>query len=89
MVMHMIYSTEQGIKVQICDFFKSLLDVGDQTYFNQIPNKESLYKNVIKLFVNFLKYFSDKWQNYDHQNDDAYPEFNQYRHLEYSAYLIM
>lgn len=88
LVQHLIYSTEQGIKVQICDFFKSLLD-GEQTYFNQLPTKESLYKNVIKNFVQFLKYFAEKEWNAHDKAFARYPQFDLYHHLEYSAYLIM
>lgn len=88
LVQHLIYSPEQGIKVQICDFFKSLLD-GEQTYFNHLPNKESLYKNVIKGFVEFLNFFSGKKWNEGEKSPDEPAQYELYRNLEYSTYLIL
>lgn len=48
LVQHLIYSYEQGLKIQICDFFKNLFE--DQSNSNFVI-KETMYREIIAKFV--------------------------------------
>lgn len=58
LVQHLIYSHEQGLKIQIAEFFKNLFE-SDQMFDRQ-NNKETLYKEVILKFVSFLYDFGKR-----------------------------
>lgn len=92
LVQHLIYSHEQGLKIQIADFFKQLFET-DQ-YFDRQSNKEILYKVVILKFVNFLDDlgkspdFSQLIPD-DDENSSQSLSYRKMKNLEYSAYLIL
>lgn len=91
LVSHLTHSPEQGIKIQICDFFKSLFDC-EQNSLNNYSSKEQLYKSVLRRFVQFLKQFKideiDN-RNISDTNLDDRQKFEKFKQLEYSSYLIM
>ncbi len=49
---HLLYSFEQGIKIQVFEFFKILLD-NEQTE-KKVEFNDLFYKEVLSLFLNFL-----------------------------------
>jgi hypothetical protein len=48
----MLYSFEQGIKIQVFEFFKVLLD-NEQTE-KKVEFNDLFYKEVLSLFLSFL-----------------------------------
>jgi hypothetical protein len=63
---HLLFSFEQGIKVQIFEFFKVLLD-NDQTE-KKVEFNDIFYKEVLSAFINFLTTIEDLKIN---EEDDA------------------
>lgn len=76
LVRHLIYSGDQGIKIQICDFFKSIFEV--DTPGNSLQTREILYKFVLMGFIGFLTKIEEEGLS---------PQ--KVKKVEYSVYLIL
>ena len=76
----MIYSREQSIKVQVSELLKNLFECDVGVLSNNV-SKQTLYKEVIKKMLNFLKEFVELIQKE--------PDYRYFTQLEYSTYLIM
>lgn len=79
---HLMYSPEQGLKIQISDFFKQLFDGNASQIL--IIDKEIMYQQVLGKFLEFFKSL---------QEEDLYDFTDNFdrkiKNLEYSAYLML
>jgi hypothetical protein len=92
LVQHLLFSSQQGLKIQICDFLRQLLE-GEQ---NQLTSsmKEILYREVIGRFVDFFDQLSEFGDISElHEEDDLNSEmsikYRKMKSLEYSTYLCL
>lgn len=84
---HMMLSYEQGIKIQVSEFFKVLID-NEQTE-KKVEFHDLFYQKVLMLFTDFLNLDNDIVPG---ENDFGlnYAQVNQYNQaLEYSRSLIL
>lgn len=81
-----MYSPEQGLKIQISDFYKSLFDGNSSQIL--IVEKETMYQEVLGSFLDFFKILIDSIAP-EGELDFSNPLDRRTKSLEYSAYLML
>lgn len=59
LLQHLIYTSEQGLKIQISEIFKYLFD--NELTLTQQYTRDILYRQLIVPMVDFLEKFAEKY----------------------------
>lgn len=83
---HLLYSYEQGIKIQVFEFMKALLD--NENTDKKVEFSDFFYKEVLSIFLAFLS--ADDDLSLDQvEPQDYYRSLEYNRSLEYSRSLVV
>lgn len=84
LMQHMIYTNEQGLKIQISEFFKYLFD--NEVTLSQVQIRCILYEEIIKKIADFFEKFAS---DYDGKVFTSEVEYTLYKKFEHSIYLML